>query len=256
MLRARSWCATALLLFAVSGPACAGGVDLAREATRTRDLAPAELRLAALSDWPGPRALEHLPEAARGDTRRLGDEVRGGDGCRGPISLAVLTPPYAGVTIDAQPTLHWFLGADTGASVEVELYAEDAIEPLLTATYPDGLSAGYHGLALAEHGVRLAANVGYEWSVAVICDPDDPAGDIVSVGTIRHVVAPPDLLRKLDGASLEQRAELLVDDGIWYDALDALATLIERDPGREQWRSARARLLEQVGLSEAAAYEP
>jgi len=254
MLWARRACATALALAAMSGPTHVAGV--AREATEMDGASPARLTLASLSDWPGPRAQEYLPEAARGDTRRGGNEVRAGNGCHGSIALAVLTPPYTGVTLDRQPTLYWFLGADAGAPVEVELYGENAIDPLLTANYPHGLSAGIHALALADQGGDLELDVEYEWSVAVICDPDDPAGDIVSVGTIRRIVPPPGLERQLDGASLEERAQLLVEYGIWYDALQALAILIERHADREQWRSERARLLEQVGLNEAAAYEP
>jgi Domain of Unknown Function (DUF928) len=255
MLRALRGTATALVLVTLCGPTCAVGVDVAPDATNVRPLEAAGPTL-ALSDWPGPRAQEYLPEAARGTTRRLGDEVRGADGCRGPLSLAVLTPAYAGVTIDSQPTLFWFLGADTGARVEVELYGDDGADPLVTATYPDGLPAGFHGLALADHGVRLDTDVDYKWSVAVICDPTDPAGDIVSVGTIRRIAPPPDLSRQLEGAGLERRAELLVEYGIWYDAMAALATLIGRHPDSAQWREDRARLLEQVGLHEAAGYEP
>jgi Domain of Unknown Function (DUF928) len=255
-LLARRAFGAALLLGAMLSTAYAAGMDVAGEPPTMADSESTKLRLVALSDWPGPRAQEYLPEAARGDTRRLGDEVRGGISCPGPISLAVLTPPYAGVTIKSQPTLFWFLGTDTGARVEVELYAEDGIDPLLTETYRDGLRAGFHGVALADQGVHLETDVAYEWSVAVICDPDDPAGDIVSIGAIRHVAAPPDLLRQLDGASLERRAELLVEHGIWYDALEVLASLIERHPTTEQWREAWDGLLEQVGLHEAAAYDP
>jgi Domain of Unknown Function (DUF928) len=254
MWRAPEYCAAALVLAALFGPSCADGVGSADDATKARDPAVAGPMMVALADWPDATAQGYLSGASR-TTRRLGDEVRGGS-CRGPISLAVLTPPYAGVTIQSQPTLSWFLGADTGARVEVELYADDGVDPLLTEIYPDGLPAGFHGLALPDYGVRLEADVAYEWSVAVICDPDDPAGDIVSVGAIRHVAAPPDLLRQLDGASLERRAELLVEYGIWYDALESLAGLVQRHRKSEQWREARDRLLGQVGLHDAAAYDP
>lgn len=253
MLRARRRAATALVLVALCGPTSAVGVDVAPDSPKTRPLEAAEPRL-ALSDWPESRAQEYLPEAA--ETRKLGDEVRDVDGCRGPLSLTVLTPPYAGVTIDSQPALFWFLSADIGARVEVELYGHDGADPLMSATYPNGLPAGIHGLALADHGVRLDTAVDYKWSVAVICDPTDPAGDIVSRGRIRRIAPPPDLSRQLEGAGLERRAELLVEYGIWYDALAALAALIGRHPDRAQWREDRARLLEQVGLNEAAAYEP
>jgi hypothetical protein len=249
--RPKRW-ARVLLLGGVLGWTWTTGVETAE---KSADSHLTDWGGPRLSDWPGPRAQEYLPEAARGDTRRLGDEVRGGSSCRGPISLAVLTPAYAGVAIDPQPTLYWFLGTDTVASVEVELYGEDGVEPLLTVRYPNGLAAGIHALALADHGVDLEIDVAYEWSVAVICAPDDPAADIVSVGTLRRIDPPPDLLRQLDGASQERRAELLVEYGIWYDVLEVLAALIERHPGTEQWRQVRAGLLGQVGLHDAAAYD-
>jgi Domain of Unknown Function (DUF928) len=255
MWRGPRYCAAALVLATLLGPSCAGSVGFADDATEGRDPAAAVPMVVALADWPGSIAQGYLSGPGR-ITRRLGDEVRGGDGCRGAFSLSVLTPPYTGVTLARQPTLQWFLGAATGAPIEVELWSEAGSEPLLAVTYPNGLRAGIHALALADHRVELEPDAEYEWSVAVLCEPDDRAGDIVSVGTIRRVLPPSALARQLDGASLERRAELLVEYGIWYDALEALAALIDRHPpDGEPWRSARARLLDQVGLPEAA-YEP
>jgi Domain of Unknown Function (DUF928) len=252
MGRAPKYFAAALALVALFGLGCGGSAHSGGDAPEIRYPAPIIL---ALADWPASRAQDYLSGADR-TTRRLGDEVRGEDGCHGPVSLAVLTPPYTGVTLDRQPTLQWFLGHNISAPIEIEVWGEATSEPLLVVSYQDGLPAGIHALALADHGVELEAGVEHEWSVAVLCDRDDRAGDIVSVGTIRRIVPPPDLVRELDGASLESQAELLVEYGVWYDALETLTNLIKRQSDGDQWRSDRARLLEQVGLHEAAAYEP
>jgi hypothetical protein len=207
-----------------------------------------------LPEWPNERALRYLPEAKRLHTRRFGDEVRGAAGC-GAHTLTVLAPPYSGVTMQSQPTLYWFLGSAVGAPIEIELYGVDSVDPLMTASYPGGLAAGIHGLSLAEHDVEIELGTQFQWVVAVICDPDDPAADAVSVGQILRLSPLPDLASRLRIETQQEQAKTLVEFGIWYDALEALATLIAEQPRDRRWRMERGRLLEQVGLFEAARHD-
>ncbi|MGV7229986.1 MAG: DUF928 domain-containing protein, partial [Nitrospirales bacterium] len=54
--------------------------------------------------------------------------------------------------------------------------------------------------------------------------------------------------------SLVYSPEEYAQKGQWYDALTALQTLIQSNPGNTDLLTQRAALLEQVGLTEAAAF--
>jgi hypothetical protein len=203
-------------------------------------------------EWPASEALRHLPENLREDTRRLGDEVRG-RGCPGSVALAALAPSHPGVTIESQPSLYWFTQTGVSADIQIEIFDKTSFAPVLDARIAGGVGPGIHELSLAEHRVSLEPSHEYEWSVAVLCDRREPAGDMVSVATIIRIDPLPELERRLEDAGPEDRAELLVEHGIWYDALEALARLITERPAND-WRAVRARLLDSVGLKQAAAY--
>ena len=51
------------------------------------------------------------------------------------------------------------------------------------------------------------------------------------------------------------RPALYAGAGIWYDAIDELSRLIAAQPENRELRIQRAALLEQVGLTEAAAFD-
>jgi Flp pilus assembly protein TadD len=49
-------------------------------------------------------------------------------------------------------------------------------------------------------------------------------------------------------------ARIYAEEGVWYDAIDALSRAIEKSPNDAALREQRAALLEQVGLQAAANY--
>ena len=65
-----------------------------------------------------------------------------------------------------------------------------------------------------------------------------------------------DLLNEaLAGARLAERGRILAARGLWYDTLALVSDWITRYPGEPARRGQRAGLLEQVGLTDVAAYE-
>ena len=73
----------------------------------------------------------------------------------------------------------------------------------------------------------------------------------MSGGGIERIETPADLASALSGAG--DRAAVLANGGIWYDALDAVSKDIDAAPGDAALRAKRAALFEQVGLNDAAA---
>jgi hypothetical protein len=108
---------------------------------------------------------------------------------------------------------------------------------------------------LAEYDVSLAIGVTYQWFVALIRDPTQRSKDIVARGRIERIKLPEALHTRLAQAREGEAPALYAGAGLWYDALTALADLIETTPQDAEFRQQRAALLEQVGLLEAAAYD-
>jgi hypothetical protein len=86
--------------------------------------------------------------------------------------------------------------------------------------------------------------------VAVVVDPAQRSRDIVAGGDIKRVDAPVSAA----GGPLDL-ARTYAEAGLWYDLIDALSAGIAASPGDAGLREQRAALLEQVGLTEAAAHE-
>jgi hypothetical protein len=90
--------------------------------------------------------------------------------------------------------------------------------------------------------------VTYRWSVAIVFDPVQRSRDVIATGLIQYVRPSPAPVRTDDEAS----AQLNARNGYWYDALADLSRDIDRWPNR---RALRADLLEQVGLTQPAAFD-
>ena len=116
-------------------------------------------------------------------------------------------------------------------------------------------SAGIHRFSLREHGVKLVEGTDYEWSVAIVPDADGRSADILSGGALRRVAPDPALAARVKGLAGTPRAAALAEAGIWYDALAALGSQLEANPADAAAKRARADLLDQVGLKDAAAFE-
>ena len=182
--------------------------------------------------------------------------TRAGGGTRGPgdaPALLVLAPEHAGVTNRAQPTLAFFLSKATDARVDLTVIAEDAVGPLLEATLAGPLAAGVHVVRLADHGITLDEGRSYDWSVAVVLDASRRDLDVVAASSIRRDAASPAVAEALATGVPSYR--VLAGNGIWYDAIADLSDAIAAAPRDAALRVERAGLLDQVGLSAAAAFE-
>ncbi len=186
---------------------------------------------------------------------------REGAGSRGPgavvPSVVVLTPKeHTGLTIHEQPVLYWYLAQETQHPVEITLIAQQgSTKPLLETRLAPPLQPGIHQVRLADHGVRLTPGVLYKWSVALVLNPQERSQDILSAGTIAREAPTDELRGQLTQADQATSARLAAREGLWYDALAALAALIDSAPKEVTWRHQRATLLSQEGLAEAADYD-
>ena len=187
------------------------------------------------------------PMRGSASSGRIGGGTRGtGDGPS--VTLEVLAPDHAGLTVSAQPTLYWFVSQRIETDAELTIVDDTSVDPLLELKLTPPIEPGIHALSLQEHGIQLAPNVPYQWFVAVVVDPSQRSYDVIAGGEIERVAQPSDLANQLT-------PQAYAEAGIWYDALDGLSTQIGNSPNDTGLRQQRAALLDQVGLPGAAAYE-
>ena len=111
---------------------------------------------------------------------------------------------------------------------------------------------GLNFLDMAEHGVLLKPGVIYQWSVALVEQPEKRSSDIVSSGTIELVELTADQRAALAQADAEESVFIFAREGYWYDAFAGLSRLIDANPGNQRLIGQRTALLRQVGLDEVA----
>jgi hypothetical protein len=186
--------------------------------------------------------------------------ARTGGGTRGQTSaprIAVLAPDHVGLTTRAQPSLAWYLSADTSAPVELTLIADGAIEPLAVKRLPSPQRAGIHVVDLSQLDVELAEGTTYDWYIALVLDPNARDADVVAGGAIARRSAPSALVADLKAPGPTYGA--YARNGFWYDAIADLSTAIANAPSgspeSRALRAERAELLEQVGVGAVALYD-
>lgn len=185
---------------------------------------------------------------------------RVGGGTRGvtereSFTLQVLVPDHAALTISDQPRLYWFISKAIAYPLELTIIEKKAIKPLIEKKLHFSGKPGIQSIHLADYNIRLKKNVQYKWFVTLMTDAEQRSRDILAGGIITCVEAPQALQEKLAAAGQTHAPSVYAEEGFWYDALGAISAMIDASPGNPELRKRRASLLEQVGLTEIAAFE-
>lgn len=179
-------------------------------------------------------------------------------GARGGGTDAVLVavvPNHVALTTQAQPSLFWFQSKSAKAKFELTVVEPKKPKPLLSLTAPQADKPGIHRVKLAKYKVELQPDVAYEWSVAIVPDAENRSRDVIAKGVIKRIDPPGDLASRVAQKGDLERAAAYAEAGIWYDAFESVSNAIEAHPDDPSLRAQRASLLQQIGLSEAAALE-
>lgn len=192
----------------------------------------------------------YKPPLRGAPARRVGGATRGGGDK--DLVLDVLAPEQTGQTVQAQPTLYWYVSKPVSATVEVTLIADAAETPLL-ARNVSVTQAGLQSVDLAQLGITLQPDTDYEWFVSVVPDAARRSKDLTRGGVIRRVAADPGLQSRVTAAGARGAPRVYAEAGLWYDAIAALSKQIERNRADTELRRQRATLLDQIGLPRVAA---
>jgi hypothetical protein len=186
-----------------------------------------------------------------------GREGAGTRGFREAVpTLTVLAPQdHTGLTVQEQPVLYWYLSQETRHPVEVVLTDRQSVKPLLAIRLDPPLPPGMQRVRLADYNIHLAPGVLYKWSVSLVRDAAQRSYDVTTAGTIERVELPNELRGQLLHANKMTSARLYAAAGLWYDTIAALSEVIDTRPQDTGLRQQRATVLEQEGLTAAAAYD-
>jgi len=162
-------------------------------------------------------------------------------------SLVALVPDQVALTTHEQPSLFWFQSKAAKAQLELTLIQPGNPKPMI-ALGAATARPGIHRIRLVNHGIKLAPDVAYKWTVSLIPDPANRSLDVVATGMVKRIEPSAELAKELAGASVADRPAIFARAGIWYDALEAISDEIDKNPKDSSLRQERADLLKQVGL--------
>jgi len=193
---------------------------------------------------------------APGGREGVGREGAATRGPKEPLTLTVLAPKdHTGLTAQEQPVLYWYLSQETQHPVEISLTDLQSIKPLLTMRLDPPLQPGMQRVRLADHNIYLIPGVSYKWAVSLVRNAVQRSSDITTAGTLERIELSRELRRQLGQANTMTAARLYATEGLWYDTIAALSELIDTRPQEPALRQQRAAVLEQEGLTAAAAYD-
>lgn len=250
----RHFCAAVILILSLLVLCGSPGAAMAETGTenakdKVSEKPPADRPQAKKS----PRSMRkpvYMPPMRGAPGRRVGGGARGAGGEE--MTVFVLAPESVGRTINTQPTLYWYASRPAVSRVEITLNDDASIEPLLEMDIKAPAKAGVHSVRLVDSGVRLAPGAVYEWFVALVVDPANRSRDVLSSGLVEVVEPSPELRRKIASAGKRDLPFIYAGEGLWYDAIDALSTLITENPDDKTLLEWRSDLIRQVGLPEDA----
>ena len=199
------------------------------------------------------RKVLYKPPAAAGN---IPARVSGGARGEGVDTVLIaLVPNHVALTTQAQPSLFWFQSKPAKAKLDLTVVEPKKPKPLLSLAAQEADKPGIHRVKLAKYKIELQPDVPYEWSVAIVPDAENRSRDVIAKGVIKRVTPPGDLATRIENADNIERAAAYAEAGFWYDAFESVSNAIEAHPDDASLRAQRASLLQQIGLSQAAALD-
>ncbi|MFN4280782.1 DUF928 domain-containing protein [Thermosynechococcus sp.] len=150
--------------------------------------------------------------------------------------LTTLVPASnIGLTAANRPTFYWYLPANNYQALEFALFqtlANGTQVQIYKQQFPMANRPRLDSITLAGDVPPLQEGVDYRWTVSLICNASDPDPSQIRFveGWVQRVALPETLEQQLRQASYLQRYDLLASNGLWYDALDTLIKLRQKQP--------------------------
>jgi hypothetical protein len=162
----------------------------------------------------------------------------------------VLAPKHVGWTIHEQPTVYWYVSQSIARPLVVRVIGGPSATLLLETTVSPPIPAGIHAFPLARYGVSLVMGSTYHVGLEFAEGSAHNSPSLWAEGVIERVPRTPELAARLDRSPEVNLPALYADEGLWYDAVDAVSEMIRTMPEHPLFPEYRVSLLEQVELDD------
>ncbi len=200
--------------------------------------------------------------------RRAGGGTRGDDCIQGsiPFLLALLPRTNLGLTTHAYPRFFWYVPQTTAQQAEFQLFQVNnpVNDPVNAATQAPKLL--YEATVAITGGNQITSlrlpnrpdippltkGQDYQWSLSLICDPNNRDRDLRVEGWVQRVADNWDTSPEFQSVNPYDRVAHYAEQGIWFDALATLHDLRCRQPQDETLAATWEGFLASVGLHPVA----
>ena len=176
-------------------------------------------------------------------------------GTRGPADeipfICALVPEHVGLTQMSQPNLYWYISEPSPHEVVLTVNSDETVLPLLETALVRPKEAGVQTIKLSDFDISLEKEHIYTWFVALVPDPKNRSKDILTRGGIRLASLSEDVRNSLRVQSAEEQAIIYAEQGLWYDALQALMNLVQETSGDTFAVQQAEKLLQQAKIPES-----
>jgi len=168
-----------------------------------------------------------------------------------PISL--IPKERLGLTFSANPTFYWHIPSSPAKVAKFLILTGDDVDVVYEATIPlPAAKSGIISYALPKNAPPLEIGKRYHWFLTLDCNPGAPGLNPITEGWTERIAPNVTLLKQIEKADLKTRASLYADNGIWHEAVTAIAVLRRTNPEDAGAITGWNELLKSVGLSEIA----
>ena len=164
--------------------------------------------------------------------------------------LQVLAPDHTGLTLQSQPTLYWYASTPIAVKFAITVMDKQKTKPLLELDFKK--AAGIQQLDLGKHGITLQPKLSYQWSVIPVMDKNNQSITAIASGLIERIEPGEGLSSRIKKSHGTELVNVYAIEGIWYDALETISSMIDKSPEDPSLVAIRLSLLEQVGVQIAA----
>lgn len=177
----------------------------------------------------------------------------GGGGTRGPgigclqtkegeLSINALTPNFSNIatTASKNPTFYYYLPKTTAQLGELVI-TDESDHKVYQTTFNLPKQPGIIRLPVSP-SPALSADKFYQWSLKIICNPQQRGKDIVLEGILEYKPLDEQELSQLSKVNPLEKAKFFARKGIWLDTLDNTAKIRSQSP--QDWTE----LLQSAGL--------
>lgn len=200
------------------------------------------------------------PEGLGSPGRRIAGGSRSieQDSCSSKKSNLTAVVPNSNIGLTTQANPIFFVYIPQTSAQTLELAVRDESQPgLNTKTYkqiykPSG-KAGIVGIPITATSLEVGKK--YRWFFTIICNSRERSKDRVVYGNIKRITVEPQLARKLENSTPQQRANLYAEAGIWQDSIANLAQSLSANPNNPELKADWQALLtsKSVGLDNLVA---